>query len=304
MEPRRVTFISDHLQLVGHLYVPAGAQDQPTPAIVFTGPFTGVKEQVTGNYARRLAEAGFVTLALDHRNFGESEGTPRQHEDVQGKLTDLRDAISFLSSLPEVDPARIGACGICLGGSFALPLAAIDPRVKALVTIAAVYLDPIKRRERMGNEAYRAMLAHLASVAQHQFETSEIEYMPAVTEDGKGAAMAAREPWEYYGTARSYSPHWVNRVTVLSETALCTYNAAYAASLVSPTPFLVIHGRTDLFAPPEAAAWVYEQAGEPKDIFWLPTSNHIDLYDQEEYVAPAAARAAEWFTQYLGGVNV
>jgi fermentation-respiration switch protein FrsA (DUF1100 family) len=41
------------------------------PGLVFTGPFTGTRDQVTGNYAALLAEAGFVTLAFDHRSFGE-----------------------------------------------------------------------------------------------------------------------------------------------------------------------------------------------------------------------------------------
>jgi hypothetical protein len=32
---------------------------------------------------------------------------------------------------------------------------------------------------------------------------------------------------------------------------------------------------------------------------WLDTTNHIDLYDQDEYVQPAVARAADWFEQHL-----
>jgi alpha-beta hydrolase superfamily lysophospholipase len=35
---------------------------------------TGVKEQVVGHYAEDIARAGYITLALDHRHFGESEG--------------------------------------------------------------------------------------------------------------------------------------------------------------------------------------------------------------------------------------
>jgi len=38
---------------------------------------TGVKEQVAGHYAERIAKAGYVTLVLDHRHFGESEGIAR-----------------------------------------------------------------------------------------------------------------------------------------------------------------------------------------------------------------------------------
>ena len=40
---------------------------------------------------------------------------------------------------------------------------------------------------------------------------------------------------------------------------------------------------------------VYEENGESKDILWLDTSNHIDLYDNEKYVEPAIAKIIEWF---------
>jgi fermentation-respiration switch protein FrsA (DUF1100 family) len=66
--------------------------------------------------AERLTAAGFATLCFDHRNFGASGGEPREHEDTSGKLYDLRDAVSYLAARPEVDPGRIGCCGICLGG--------------------------------------------------------------------------------------------------------------------------------------------------------------------------------------------
>ena len=114
----RVELDADGITLVGDLRVPSPGGR--APGLVFTGPFTGVRDQVTGLYAERLAAAGYVTLAFDHRNFGESQGQPRRHEDPQGKLADLRAAVSFLRARPEVDPGRIGAIGICLGGGYAL----------------------------------------------------------------------------------------------------------------------------------------------------------------------------------------
>ena len=54
----------------------------------------------------------------------------RQHEDAVGKLRDLRDAVGFLAAQPDVDPDRIGCCGICLGGGYALKFAAFDPRIR------------------------------------------------------------------------------------------------------------------------------------------------------------------------------
>ncbi|MEU8300862.1 alpha/beta fold hydrolase [Micromonospora sp. NPDC048909] len=152
----RVTFTSDGIDLVGELRPPPG--DEPAPAVALTGPFTGVKDQVAGAYAERLAQAGLVTLAFDHRGFGESGGR-RGHEDSQGKLADLRAAVELLRSRPEVDPDRIGLVGVCLGGGYAVRAAAENPQVKAVVGIAGGYNSPAWIAERMGIDAYRSAFA-------------------------------------------------------------------------------------------------------------------------------------------------
>ena len=173
-----VQFVSDGLTLSGDVRRPPDSAGGPRPGLVFTGPFTGVKEQVVGLYAERLAQEGYVTLAFDHRNFGASEGTPRQHESGAGKLADLRDATSFLASVDGVDPERLGCVGICLGGGYALRHAAFDPRIKALVTIAGAYNDPRVMRGHFGDASYRIALADYAEVAARQQRTGAVEYMP------------------------------------------------------------------------------------------------------------------------------
>jgi uncharacterized protein len=296
--PQPVTFQSDGLDIAGHLRVPTG-DGGPHPGIVFTGPLSGVKEQVVGTYADRLAEAGYVTLAFDHRHFGESGGEPRQHEDPAGKLADLRDALSWLAARPEVDGERVGVCGVCLGGGYALRFAAFDPRVRAVACVAGGYNDPVAMRAGMGPDAYRSLLSHFAAVARRQFETGEIEYLAAVSGDGGDAVMGGDEPFQYYGTERSASPGWVNRLTALSVRELITTDLARGADFIGPTPLLVVHGRTDAYCSPEGAQSVFDRAGGPKDIVWLDTTNHIDLYDVDRFVEPAITRCAAWFDEHL-----
>ncbi|HVM14263.1 MAG TPA: alpha/beta hydrolase [Egibacteraceae bacterium] len=292
-----VTFTSDGLELAGELRLPD--DDGPRPGVVLTGPLTGVKEQVTGTYAQRLAERGYATLALDHRNFGESEGEPRQHEDSAGKLNDLRDAVSFLRARAEVDPDRVGMCGICLGTAYALKAAAFDPRVKALALVAGAYNDPRAMREGMGAEGYTEQLRTAAEAWERYAASGELDYMPAVAADGGPAVMAGDEPFAYYGTDRAHSPGWENRVTVLSIRELITLDAAMGAEFISPTPMLVVHGERDDYCSPDGARAVYERAGEPKRLVWLPAELHIDLYDNDDFVGPAVDEVVRWFDQHL-----
>jgi fermentation-respiration switch protein FrsA (DUF1100 family) len=154
-------------------------------------------------------------------------------------------------------------------------------------------------RDGMGAEGYRNTLAHFSDVAQRQAQTGEIEYIAAVADAGGDALMSGQEPFDYYGTDRSTSPGWVNRLTALTVRSLITTDLAIGADFISPTPFLVVHGRTDAYCSPDGAQSVVDRAGDPKNIVWLDTTNHIDLYDVPEFVDPAVEAAASWFSRYL-----
>jgi fermentation-respiration switch protein FrsA (DUF1100 family) len=284
----RTIFASEGVDLVGTLRFPAA--EGPVPAVAVTGPFTGVQDQVAGVYAERLALAGFATLAFDHRGFGESGGR-RGHEDSQGKLADLRAAVGVLTSRAEVDPDRIGLVGVCLGGGYAVRAAAVDPRVKAVAGIAGAYNSPAWFAKQMGVASYRSALGSFLD----QYD----EYLPAVAPAGGEAAMGGDEPYAYYGTARSASRQWDNRVTRGSLYSLMTFDALGAAKLLGATPLLVVHGKVDDYCSPELATELHAQATGEKEIVWLDCGQHIDLYDVEPYVTQAVQATSDFLHSRL-----
>jgi uncharacterized protein len=301
VNPTAVTIDSDGLTLAGDLRLPDG--EGPHPGLVFTGPLSGVKEQVVGRYATELAARGFATLAFDHRTFGRSAGTPRQDESVGGKLTDLRDAVSFLATHPDVDAGRIGAVGVCLGGGYALRAAAGDPRIRAVATVAGCFNEPAAFRDGMGVDGYRATLRRFAEQLTEDARRGAPEYLGAVAnpdapDDGGAPAMPGREPWDYYGTDRSAAASWENRITTRSIRELLTFDAAGAAALLPPTPLLVIHGRRDEYCSPDGARSVVERHGSA-ELVWLDADEHVDLYDVDRFVGAAIDRLAPWFQAAL-----
>src|SRR3954471_23461645 len=219
----RVTFRADGLAQGRNL-------DRATdaPAVAVAGPRTGVEEEDAGAYAGLLRDRGMTTLAFDHRGFGESAGR-RAHEDSQGKLADLRAAVSLLLAHPAVNPARLGAVGICLGGGYAVRAAASDPRIRAVAGIAGGYNSPA-RFSADNPDGYRQALT--------SFIERYDEELPAVAADGGPAAMTGDEPFAYYGTERSAAAHWENRVTYGSLHSLMTFDALGAAPFLSGTPLL------------------------------------------------------------------
>jgi pimeloyl-ACP methyl ester carboxylesterase len=267
----RVTFSSDGLRLTGDLR----RGDRPW-AIVLTGPFTGVKEQVTGRYAEQLTAEGFTTLAFDHRGFGASEGRPR-HEDPAGKLADLRAAVE------ELDGYRVAAVGVCLGGGYAMKAAATDPRIEAVAGVAGAYNSPAWFAERMGLDAYRGALRDML----RRYD----DYLPAVAPDGGEAAMPGAEPWEYYGPYAAGGSSWRNEVTRGSLHGLMTLDVLGGRPLLPPS--LIVHGRRDDYCSPDLA-----RAMAADETVWLESDRHIDFYDTDEYVT-AAVTAVTGFLSRL-----
>ena len=293
----KVTFDINNETVVANLYSPKNNNSR-SPALVFTGPYTGVKEQVTGTYARELSEKGFTCLALDHRNFGESGGVLRQHEEPQKKLDDLAAATGFLTTLETVDPNRIGAVGICLGGSYALRFAGFDPRIKALATVAAAYVGfaPANPEEAAAKTEW--MLGYADEL--NKLATGAPSRIAAVSDQpGIEAGMPGQEPFDYYGTQRSYSPHWVNEITRLSSYNLASFDAVTATQHLQKTPTLVVHGTTDAFCSPENAERAYNMMDADKQLEWIETTNHIELYDSASHVEKSVGLVADWMRQNL-----
>jgi dienelactone hydrolase len=195
MFKQKITFESEGLKVVGNLFRPQNAeQGISLPAVLVAGAMAGFKEQVAGSYAERIAKGGFVTLALDHRHFGESEGDPRQHEDPAKKMEDFKNALSFMSTIKGIDRERIGVCGISMGGGYMLQLAAFDRRVKAVSIVASGLNLGDTLSEMLGKEGFVNFLKEFNKSRQKHYETGEVQYIPAVATDNKPAAITGDEP--------------------------------------------------------------------------------------------------------------
>lgn len=131
----KITFHNRYgITLAADLYIPKNAEGK-LPAIAVCGPFGAVKEQVSGLYAQRMAELGFLTIAFDPSFTGESGGQPRYVASPDINTEDFCAAIDYLSTRSDVDPNKIGIIGICGWGGMAVNAAAIDTRIKATVAV-------------------------------------------------------------------------------------------------------------------------------------------------------------------------
>ncbi|MBA2519645.1 MAG: alpha/beta hydrolase [Chloroflexia bacterium] len=305
-----VRFDSDGLSLAGHIYrPPATNASTRTPGVVMCGPISSVKEQTLPHYAERLADAGYTVLTFDSRSFGESEGTPRHHYDPNQVIADYSNAVGYLLTRPDVFAERIAAVGVCMGGGYAVSLGALDKRVKTVVSVAGGYNIGGTFQRMMGTEGFARYFRTINDLHQRQRETGEIQYVPtiiqALSDDVPVAVMPNEEAFSYYDrTSGEDAPNWLpNTMTAASLEPFYTYNAVAHAPLVAPAPLLIMHGTQDFFLLPEYAQAAYDAAIGRKELHWIKTHNHIELYDQDPYVSMACAKIVDWLGDTLSSTS-
>ena len=125
-------FEAGGVTLRGWLYTPDGANG-PVPTVVMAHGFSAVKEMYLDRFAEVFADAGLAALVFDNRNFGASDGEPRQEIDPIAQMRDYRHAITYALTLDGVDGNRVGAWGTSLAGGHVLVVGAIDRRVGCVV---------------------------------------------------------------------------------------------------------------------------------------------------------------------------
>src|SRR2546425_11146344 len=108
---RPVTFYSEGCKLVGDVYYPDDLRPgEKRAGIVLCHGYTGVKDLYLPDNARALNEVGYVAMTFDYKGWGESGG-PRSRLAPDSRVGDAQAALTFLGTLPEVDPRRLRIFG-------------------------------------------------------------------------------------------------------------------------------------------------------------------------------------------------
>lgn len=138
MPEQLVSFQNQGQNLYGMIHIPPGPG--PFPAVLLFHGFTADRNEhhfLLVKAARALMAAGFAALRFDFRGSGESEGDFNQVT-IEGEISDGQQARAWLRGHAAVDAARVGVCGISVGGAVAACLAGRAQDVPALVLWAPV----------------------------------------------------------------------------------------------------------------------------------------------------------------------
>ncbi len=289
VDHRKVSFKNRYgITLAADLYEPKGRGDKRLPGIAIGGPFGAVKEQSSGLYAQTMAERGFVTLAFDPSYTGESGGEPRHVASPDINTEDFSAAVDFLGLQSSVNRERIGIIGICGWGGMALNAAAVDKRIKAVVTSTMYDMTRVMSKGYNDSVTKEERTKTLEQLSQQRWKDAEkgtpANQAPYNKLKG-GEAQFMMDYAEYYMTPRGYHNRAVNSGNAWTQTTPLSFmNMPLLTYIkeISPRPILFVHGEkahSRYFS--ETA---YQAAAEPKELMIIQGASHIDLYDQKDVI--------------------
>ena len=272
------------------------------PAIVVSHPGGGVKEQTAGTYAQKLAEEGFVTIAYDASYQGESTGEPRQLENPHIRTEDVSAVIDYLTTLPYVDAARIGAMGICAGAGYSANAAINDRRIKALGTVSLVNIGQMFRNGWDNNVKDADAIPYIKAGSDARTSDAAgnalatIPLAPLTEKDAPNEEL--RQAWEYYHTPRAEYCTAPGLATARSLTQIITYDAFHKAEAFLTQPLLAVVGSK------AGSKWMSDDlvkraASADKKLHVIEGANHMDLYDGKPQIEEAVRVLAPFFQRTL-----
>jgi fermentation-respiration switch protein FrsA (DUF1100 family) len=256
-------------------------------------------------YAQKLAEQGFITLAIDLPFWGESEGQPRNLVAPELYTEAFNAAVDYLGSQTFIDRNRIGVLGICGSGSFAISAAKLDPRLKAIATVAMYDMGAVTRKGLNHSQTLEQRKKMLETAAEQRYSEFQgkgkqwINYLPKTVDANSDPIVS--EFHNFYRTPRGAAipkgqtlEQTQNRA-LTSEVRFVNFYPFNDIETISPRPMLFITG--DQAHSKEFSEDAYKRAGEPKELYYVKGAGHVDLYDRVDLIP--FNKLTDFFTKNL-----
>ena len=291
MRKRSIVFYSEGCKLVGDLFLPDTTPDVTgVPAIILCHGFAGIREILLPPYAEAFAGAGFAALIFDYRGFGDSEGERGRLVPAEQRA-DIRNAITFLETLPEIDADRIGLWGTSFGGANAICTAARDNRVKCL----AVQITFGSGERMVASGLSDAEREKLLSTIQKAWQRAVTKNKPLyLTLD---QILTDPDSKAFYQQMVERVPKLKTRLPLLTIRESMEYRPEDCLAAVQ-VPILIIGAEQDIVCPLEESKTLFAKARPPKELTLIAGARHYDVYEGE-YFKQSSGKAIEWFKKYL-----
>ena len=299
-----VTYKLGGLDIAANVYTPANFdRARKYPAVVVAHPNGGVKEQVAGLYAQRLAEQGYVTITADAAYQGASGGQPRNVDKPAHRIEDIHGMADFISRFAGVDAQRLGLLGICGGGGYALAAAQTDKRFKSVATLSMFNSGVVRRNGYMDSQlsTIQSRLQQASAARAQEAAGGAVLYAgDANLSDEQIAKLPFdlyRQGYEYYWKTHAH-PNSTFKYTASSLLDLMRFDAASQMALINQPLLMMAGSKADSLYMTQSA--FNAAAGAPdKELFLIEGATHIETYWKPAYVNQAMGKLKTFFGRTL-----
>jgi fermentation-respiration switch protein FrsA (DUF1100 family) len=312
----RVTYKLNGLDISANVYTPANYDPKKKySAIVVAHPNGGVKEQVAGLYAQRLAEKGYITVAADAAYQGASGGEPRNVDKPAYRIEDIHGMADFITGYPGVDATRLGLFGICGGGGYSLGAAKTDKRFRSIATLSMFnsgrvrrngYVDSqmgtVQERLQQASDARSKEVAGRSIPARtHEMTGGDVLYAgDANLTDEQIAKLPFdlyRQGYNYYWKTHAH-PGSTFKYTMSSLLDLMRWDATDQIELINQPLLMMVGSKSDSLYMTEDA-FAKATGTKDKELFKIEGATHIETYWVPNYVDAAMGKLVPFFARTL-----
>jgi uncharacterized protein len=299
-----VVYKLNGIDIAANVYTPAGYDpSKQYQAVVVAHPNGGVKEQVAGLYAQRLAESGYIAIVADASYQGASGGQPRNVDNPAFRIDDIRGMADYITQYKGVDANQVGLLGICGGGGYALKAAQTDKRFKVVATLS-MFNSGIVRRNGFMNSGISTIQDRLKQATEARaLEASKGEVLytanTTITDE-----MADKMPFDLYREGHYYynrthaHPNSTFKYTTSSLLDLMEFDAATNMDLINQPLLMMAGSKADTYYMTDQAFNAATGTKE-KELYLIPGATHIQTYYVPEYVTQAMHKLNDFFGKNL-----
>ncbi len=239
-EFEQIEFVSEGATLRGRLYRPSNVSAD-VPVVIMAHGFSVLAAWLE-DFVTDFAQEGFAVLVFDHRNLGESDGTPRFGFDNLLQIRGYRDAINFVASQRGIDKQKIAVWGESATSLVAQFIAVLDDRVRALIAFTPVCGNSATKFDE-SPEKFEWVRQNWLSLDLLTVPVRELAVRMCRLHEGEGPVIVEGGSAVSYVTwmRKKYPSDWSNQVFILQRKLEAQFNEPRlpAKHLKVPTLFVI-----------------------------------------------------------------